>query len=66
MFRRVDMLTEREVARITGISVRSLQHKRSQGEGPPFVRIGRSVRYPREDLVHWYKSLTRHGESGEG
>ena len=29
---------------------------RMRGEGPPFVKLGRSVRYREEDVVRWMRS----------
>jgi len=53
------LLKEREVADLTGLSLRGLQQKRTEGGGPPFVRIGRTVRYPYDDLIQWLDSLER-------
>jgi len=53
------LLKEREVANLTGLSVRGLQQKRTDGGGPPFVRIGRTIRYPYDDLIQWVNSLER-------
>ena len=33
-----------------GVSVRTLQRWRLEGRGPDFVKLGRLVRYTREDL----------------
>jgi hypothetical protein len=45
-----DFLGERDVARRTGISVRTLQSWRFKGKGPPYTRAGRRVIYPRQSL----------------
>lgn len=42
--------TERDAAEYTGLSVRTLQHRRFERREPPYLKIGRSVRYRREDL----------------
>lgn len=39
-------LTEREVSKITSISMSTLQHYRWKGGGPKFIKIGGAVRYP--------------------
>jgi hypothetical protein len=40
-----DMLTPREYARAAKISLSWLAKARKRGDGPRFVRFGRSVRY---------------------
>ena len=46
-----NLLTEREVAALWKISTRSLQSWRLSGEnGPPYIKIGGSVRYSEEQL----------------
>ena len=39
------LLDERQLARMTSQSVRTLQAQRLRGDGIPFVKLGRSVRY---------------------
>ncbi len=41
------LLNEAQLAQLTNLSVRTLQAWRLRGEGPPFIKIGRSVRYKR-------------------
>jgi predicted DNA-binding transcriptional regulator AlpA len=47
------LLNEVGAARVLCLSVRTLQAWRSKGTGPPFVRVGRAVRYRRSDIVDW-------------
>ncbi len=42
----VRYLTSPEMAELLGVSVFTLLRLRKAGEGPPFIKIGRSVRYP--------------------
>jgi predicted DNA-binding transcriptional regulator AlpA len=44
------LLEEEAAAPLIGWSVSTLQKKRVAGDGPPFVKLGRSVRYRPEDL----------------
>lgn len=53
------LLTEIEAAQIRGQSVRTLQAERLQGGGCPFVKLGRSVRYRRSDVVRFIASHVR-------
>lgn len=55
----IRVLTEREAARYIGMSRSFLAQSRMDGNrdkrtpAPPFIKIGRSVRYLREDLDAW-------------
>ena len=46
-------MNEREAAPLAGMSVSRLQKLRVYGGGPPFLKIGRAVRYRREDVEEW-------------
>jgi hypothetical protein len=47
------LLTEVAAAKHLTLSVRTLQAWRCRGEGPPFVRAGRAIRYCLADLQAW-------------
>jgi hypothetical protein len=48
-----DLLTEVEAAHLRRQSVRTLQAERVRGGGCPFVKLGRSVRYRRADVLRF-------------
>ena len=50
------LLTEHEVARITGLSVASVRRWRLLRSGPKYLKIGASVRYKPEDVAAWIES----------
>jgi hypothetical protein len=50
------MLSRGEVANIYNIPVRYLEIAACKGGGPPFVKIGRLVRYRVRDLEEWIAS----------
>ena len=52
------LLSETEVSDLFGISMRTLQAWRTKKGGPPFVRLGRVIRYRRKDLVRWLEENT--------
>lgn len=52
------LLTEDEAADSLRISVRTLQAWRLRTAGPPFVRVGRTIRYRRGDIKTWIKMNT--------
>jgi predicted DNA-binding transcriptional regulator AlpA len=52
------LLTEVQAAELTQMSVRTLQAWRSRRAGPPFVQVGRAVRYRLQDLRVWIDANT--------
>jgi len=44
------LLTQAQVAQITGMSSAWLEMARFKGTGIPYVKIGRSVRYRQQDI----------------
>lgn len=49
----VRYVDEVEVARITGRRLQSLRNDRFKGQGIPYVKVGRSVRYSLADVVQF-------------
>ncbi len=52
------LLKENEAAELLDISVRTLQSWRLRFAGPPFVHVGRAIRYRRRDLIAWIDANT--------
>lgn len=46
-------LIQREAAKYRRCSERTLERERRYGTGPPFIRAGRRILYPLEDLENW-------------
>jgi predicted DNA-binding transcriptional regulator AlpA len=57
-----ELLTERDVARITGLSVASVRRWRLLRQGPKYLKIGAAVRYKSEDVTAWLNSRPTGGE----
>ena len=53
------LLTPKEAARLLKVSVSWLAKARMRGDGPPYIRIGRSIRYSEAALLQWMKSRQR-------
>jgi excisionase family DNA binding protein len=53
------LLTPKEAAHYLRVSVSWLAKARMRGDGPPFVRIGRSIRYPETALLQWMRGRQR-------
>jgi predicted DNA-binding transcriptional regulator AlpA len=52
------LLTPREAADFLRASDSWLAKARMRGDGPPFVKIGRSIRYRQSDLLRWMRFRT--------
>ncbi len=50
------LLDEKKLAEHLGVSVRTLQSQRQRGDGIPFIRLGRTIRY---DLATVQEHLAR-------
>lgn len=48
---KADLITEQEVSDITGIPMTTLRNQRYKGQGFPFYKIGRMVRYKRREVL---------------
>jgi len=48
-----DLLTEAQLADELGRSVRTIQRWRAQRVGPPFIRLGREIRYRPDAVRDW-------------
>src|SRR5262249_6624965 len=53
------LLTPKETAKLLRLSLSWLAKARMRGDGPSYVKPGRSVRYREGDLVQWLKSRRR-------
>lgn len=58
------LMRERDLAARWGISRRTLQRWRAEHYGPPFVRIGGSIRYILTDVIA-FEERKRHDVGGE-
>jgi predicted DNA-binding transcriptional regulator AlpA len=53
------LLTAKEAAPRLKVSTSWLAKARMRGDGPPYIRIGRSIRYSEAALLLWLKSRQR-------
>jgi len=58
-----DLMTTREAGEFLGLSRYTLPTYRDIGTGPVYIKIGRAVRYRREDLVHYLRTKKKHGHA---
>jgi len=47
---------EKEVAQITGRGLQTLRNDRSKGQGIPYSKLGRLVRYSLEDVLAYMEA----------
>ena len=57
------MLTPKEAAQRLRLSTSWLAKARMRGDGPPYILIGRAVRYSESALLQWLKSCQRSSTS---
>ena len=55
-----ELMTLKEVATLVRVPEATLRYWRHLRTGPRGFRIGRSVRYWRNDVVHWLEEQSRH------
>ena len=53
------LLYPADTAKVLGVSMSWLAKRRLTGDGPRFVKIGRSVRYPESSVREYVKSRMR-------
>ena len=53
------LLEPKEAAAFLKASISWMAKARATNEGPPFIRIGRCVRYSKAALLRWLKSRER-------
>jgi predicted DNA-binding transcriptional regulator AlpA len=58
--------TEEQEARRLNLSKRTLQAWRTRGDGPPYVKLGRAVRYDPRASDAWLASRTRRHTADQG
>ena len=52
-------LSERETARLIGMSRAWLQRERATGKGIPYVKLRHAVRYRLSDIIRWMEARAR-------
>lgn len=57
------LMTQQQVAELTQKSPKTLERMRWLGEGPPWVKLGRHVRYRASDVQLWIESNLQQPQS---
>jgi predicted DNA-binding transcriptional regulator AlpA len=53
------LLPPKEAAHFLRVSLSWLAKARMRGDGPPYIKVGRSIRYAVTALLQWMKSRQR-------
>jgi predicted DNA-binding transcriptional regulator AlpA len=53
------LLTPKEASKLLKVSLSWLAKARMRGDGPPYLRAGRAIRYTEAALLQWMKSRQR-------
>lgn len=61
-----ELLNTDQAARLVGLSPRTLEKFRVQGNGPTYRKLNRAVRYARHDLEKWLERGRRRSTSDPG
>ena len=48
-----DLVSRKQLAQYLGMTEPALSMMASRGSGPPYLRLGRSIRYRRADVIAW-------------
>jgi predicted DNA-binding transcriptional regulator AlpA len=59
------LLTAKDASAFLRLSASWLAKARMSGEGPPYIKMGRSIRYSQGALLQWMKSRQRMSTSDE-
>ena len=59
------LLSDREVSRLIGRAVSTLQKDRVVGDGIPFIRVGRLIRYRESDVSAYLAALPSRRSTSE-
>ena len=57
------LMTPNDAATVLKVSLSWLAKARMHGNGPPYIRVGRSIRYSDAALMQWMKSKQRSSTS---
>jgi predicted DNA-binding transcriptional regulator AlpA len=57
------LLTARDAANLLRLSASWLAKARMRGDGPPYVKLGRSIRYTEAGIFEWMRSRRRFSTS---
>ncbi|MGV9672467.1 MULTISPECIES: helix-turn-helix transcriptional regulator [unclassified Gordonia (in: high G+C Gram-positive bacteria)] len=52
----MDLLNTKQAAEYVGLAFQTMSNMRWRGDGPAYVKMGRTVRYRRADLDAWVAS----------
>lgn len=60
------LMSQRHLATYIGKSTAWCERARWKGEGPPYIKLGRHVRYRADDVLAWIEQNARHSTTAGG
>ena len=57
------LLSQRSVAERLGVTERTMERWRAEGCGPPYLKVGRGIRYDEADVAAWLDARRRRSTS---
>lgn len=58
-------IDERLVSQLMAVSLSWVRKQRLLNQGPPYIKLGKAVRYPVRGLRKWLAALDRHSSAAE-
>lgn len=59
-----NLIRDKEVADMLGLSLTTLQHWRLEKKGPPYIRLGVNIRYSKKDVEAYIRARLVDPEGG--
>ena len=53
---KIQYINENQVSEITKMALSTLRNNRSKGQGIPYIKLGRSVRYDLQDVIEFMEA----------
>lgn len=59
------LVDEQSLADLLDVSTRTIQGWRREHKGPPYIRLGKLIKYDLSDVLPWIKSMKRIPDAGK-
>ena len=53
------LLSAKEAAEALAVSTKTLKELQTNGEGPPYLYVGKTIKYPQDKLIKWIERKIR-------
>ncbi|MGD0276250.1 MAG: helix-turn-helix domain-containing protein [Syntrophales bacterium] len=59
------LLKTADVGKMLSLAKTTLEHMRLKGDGPPYIQVGRSIRYPLSSIYGWMTKQRRYNSTSD-